>query len=169
MTKVAILIENYFDERELVYPYFRLLEDFDVDVVGTEADTEYFGKSGSFTMKSNISSKEANPDDYEAVYIPGGYSPDGMRGCEDTVDFVKKLHDDGKIVASICHGPWLLADALDLDGVKMTSVPKIKNDFIHAGANWVDEAVVFDNNILTSRTPDDISKQLVKLHEILTK
>ncbi|NVF10685.1 type 1 glutamine amidotransferase [Anaerococcus sp. AGMB00486] len=167
MKKIGVLIENYFDEKELIYPYFRLQEDFKVDLIGTEKNVEYTGKSGSFKMKSNISSKEANPDDYEAIYIPGGFSPDGMRGCEDTIEFINKIHEQNKPIAAICHGPWALADAIDLKGIKMTSVPKIKNDFIHAGCEWIDEAVVIDKNIITSRTPSDISKQVPKFVEMI--
>lgn len=169
MKKVGILIENYFDEKELIYPYFRLKENYEVDLIGTEKDVEYSGKSGSFKMKSDISSKEANPDDYEAIYVPGGFSPDGMRGCKETVEFVKNIHEQNKAIAAICHGPWILADAINLEGIKMTSVPKIKNDFIHAGCEWVDEAVVVDNNIITSRTPADISKQLPKFIDMIEK
>ena len=167
MKKVGILLENLFDERELIYPYYKLKEEFEVELIGSERDTLYTGKSGGFEVKSDISSKEAKVDDYIGLYIPGGYSPDYMRGCKDTLNFVSSFYESGKIIASICHGPWVLADAIDLKGIKMTSVPKIRKDFIHAGADWVDQALVFDKNILTSRTPDDISKQLVKFIELL--
>ena len=166
MKKVAILLENYFDEHEFIYPYHRLREEFEVDIIGTEAKTEHHGKS-SFTVVSDKASADVSADDYEAVYIPGGYSPDGMRGCEATVKFIREMHEKGKLIAAICHGPWLLADAIDLDGVKMTCVPKIKNDFIHAGADWVDEEVVVDGNIITSRTPADLPAQLKKFTELI--
>lgn len=167
MKKIAVLIENLFDEQELIYPYHRLREDYQVDLIGSEAGKEYSGKSGSFKLKSDLSSSEANPDDYIGVYIPGGYSPDGMRGCKDTVDFVKSIHNSGKLVASICHGPWLLVDALDLEGVKVTSTGTIKNDLINAGAQWVDEEVVESENIITSRSPKDLPAQLKVITEKL--
>lgn len=159
MKKVAILLENYFDEHELIYPYHRLRENFQVDLIGTEKDKEYHGKS-SFKIKSDYASKDVNSSDYEGLYIPGGYSPDGMRGCKETVDLVKSFNDENKPIAAICHGPWILSDAIDLKGVEMTSVAKIKNDFIHAGANWVDKEVVVYKNLVTSRTPKDLPEQL---------
>lgn len=168
MKKIAVLIENYFDEQELIYPYHRFREDFEVDLIGSEEGVEYHGKSGSFKLKSDLASKDANPDDYLAVYIPGGYSPDGMRGRQATVDFVKKIYDQDKLVASICHGPWLLVDALDLKGVKLTSTSKIKNDLINAGAEWVDEEVVESKNIITSRSPRDLPAQFKVINKKLT-
>lgn len=160
MKKIALLIENFFDEQELIYPYHRLREDYQVDLIGTEGNKEYFGKSGSFKMKSDISSADANPDDYVGVYIPGGFSPDGMRVCKDTVDFVKKMNEDDKLVAAICHGPWMLAEAMDLEGVRLTSTNHVKTDMINAGADWVDEEVVETGNIVTSRSPEDLPAHL---------
>lgn len=169
MKKIAVLIENYFDEQELIYPYHRFRENFEVDLIGSEADKEYHGKSGSFTLKSDLASKDANPDDYVGVYIPGGYSPDGMRGSQATVDFVKEIYDQDKLVAAICHGPWLLVDAIDLKGHKVTSNAKIKNDLINAGAEWIDDVVVESDNVVTSRSPKDLSAQLKLISEKLEK
>lgn len=169
MKKIAVLIENNFEESELLYPYHRFREDFEVDLVGSEKDKEYIGKSGGLKVKSNIASSEVKASDYEAVYVPGGYSPDAMRKCQATIDFVKKMHDDGKIVAAICHGPWLLVEAGILDGVKATSVKQISTDLKNAGAIWVDEETVVDNKIITARTPKDLPVQIKKIVEELNK
>ena len=156
MKKVAVLLENNFEESELLYPYHRFREDYEVTLVGSEADTEYVGKAGGLKVKSDKASNQVKASDYDAVYIPGGFSPDALRQNEDTVKFVKEMHDAGKIVAAVCHAPWVLAEAEILDGVKARSVPTIATDIKNAGANWVDEECVVDNNIITARTPVDL-------------
>ena len=169
MKKVAILIENKYEEPELIYPYWRLKEDYEVVLVGTEADTEYVGKAGGYKMKSDIASSDAKASDFDAVYIPGGFSPDAMRQSEDTVNFVKEMHEAGKLIGAICHGPWVLAEADILDGVKATSVKTISTDIKNAGANWVDEETVVDNNIVTARTPEDLPAHVSRFVEELGK
>ncbi|WP_296143015.1 type 1 glutamine amidotransferase domain-containing protein [uncultured Anaerococcus sp.] len=169
MKKVAILIENKYEEPELIYPYWRLKEDYEVVLVGTEADTEYVGKAGGYKMKSDIASSDAKASDFDAVYIPGGFSPDAMRQSEDTVNFVKEMHEAGKLIGAICHGPWVLAEADILDGVKATSVKTISTDIKNAGANWVDEETVVDNNIVTARTPEDLPAHVTRFVEELGK
>ena len=169
MKKVAILIENKYEEPELIYPYWRLKEDYEVVLVGTEADTEYVGKAGGYKMKSDITSSDAKASDFDAVYIPGGFSPDAMRQSEDTVNFVKEMHEAGKLIGAICHGPWVLAEADILDGVKATSVKTISTDIKNAGANWVDEETVVDNNIVTARTPEDLPAHVTRFVEELGK
>lgn len=165
MKKIAILIENLFDEEELIAPYHRLREDFEVVLVGSEADKEYKSKAG-FTKKSDVASKDIDAKDFAGVIIPGGFSPDYMRRSEYSVKFVKELHEQGKPVAAICHAGWMLAESLDLNGVKLTSTPTIKTDLVNAGANWVNEEVVVDKNIVTSRSPKDLPafvKEFIKL------
>jgi len=169
MKKVAILIENLFDERELIYPYFRLLEEgYEVDLVGTDKDTVYVSKSG-LKEKSTHSSREVSAEDYDAVIIPGGFSPDNMRRCPETVDFVRQMDKQGKIIAAICHGPWMMASACDLKGKKVTSFFSIKDDLINAGAEYLDEEVVVDGNLITSRTPKDLPAFLKAIIEKLNK
>ncbi len=156
MKKVAILIENLFDERELIYPYFRLLEEgYEVHLIGSEKDTIYTSKSG-LTERSTHSSKGVQAKDYDGVVIPGGFSPDNMRRCKATLDFVKEMDKDKKLIAAICHGPWMMASSCDLKGKNITSFYSIKDDLINAGANYIDEEVVVDGNLITSRTPKDL-------------
>lgn len=165
MKKIAILIENLFDEEELIAPYHRLREDYEVVLVGTEADTEYHSKAG-FKKKSDVASKDVTAEEFAGVIIPGGFSPDYMRRSEDSVKFVKELYESGKPVAAICHAGWMLAESLDLNGVKMTSTSTIKTDMENAGAEWVDEEVVVDKNLVTSRSPKDLPafmKEFIKL------
>lgn len=156
MKKIAILIENLFDERELIYPYYRLLEEgFEVHLVGSKKDTIYTSKSG-VTEKSSHASSEVSANDYDAVVIPGGFSPDHMRRTKATIDFVRDMDQENKPIAAICHGGWMLASACDLKGKKLTSFFSIKDDLINAGAEYLDEEVVVDGNIITSRTPKDL-------------
>ena len=155
MKKIAILIENLFDEKELIYPYFRLKEDFEVHLVGSQKDTVYSGKSG-LTMKSTHGSADVKAEDYAGVLIPGGFSPDNMRRTESTKDLVKEFCSQNKPIAAICHGPWMMASCCDLKGKDITSFFSIKDDLINAGANWVDKELVVSGNLITSRNPNDL-------------
>lgn len=153
--KVAILIENLFDEQELIYPYHRLREEFDVVLVGTEADTVYSSKAG-YAHKSDVASRDINPADFAGVFIPGGFSPDMMRRSEATIAFVRAMDEADKPIAAICHGGWMLASAADIKGKDVTCFFSIIDDLVHAGANYVDKELVISGNILTSRTPKDL-------------
>lgn len=156
MKKIAVLIENLFDERELIYPYYRLLEEgYEVHLVGPEKDQVYSSKAG-VSERSTHGSKDISSKDYVAVVIPGGYSPDHMRRCKATIDFVKDMNKENKVIAGICHGPWMMASCCDLKGKKITAFHSIKDDLINAGAEYLDEEVVVDGNLITSRTPKDL-------------
>lgn len=160
MKKIAVLIENKFEESELLYPYHRFREDFEVTLVGTDADTEYEGKAGSFKLKSDKASSEVSADDFDAIYVPGGFAPDAMRKSEATIKLVKDMHEAGKMIGAVCHGPWMLVEADILRDVKATSVKTIKTDLVNAGAKWEDSELVIDKNIYTARTPKDLPVQI---------
>lgn len=167
MKKIAILIENMFDENELIYPYYRLLEEgYEVDLIGPEKDTSYKSKAG-FEKKSTHASDEVSAKDYDALVIPGGFSPDYMRRTKATVDFVREMNQLEKPIAAICHGPWMLASACDLKGKNVTSFFSIKDDLVNAGAEYIDEEVVVDGNLITSRSPKDLPAFLKAIIEKL--
>jgi protease I len=169
MKRIAILIEDLFNERELIYPYYRLLEEgYEVHLVGPKKDTVYTAKSG-LTEKSTHASNEIRAEDYDGVVIPGGFSPDFMRRTKATVDFVRDMDKLNKPVAAICHGGWMLASACNLKGKKVTSFFSIKDDMVHAGAEYVDEEVVVSGNIITSRNPNDLPVFLKAIIEKLNK
>jgi protease I len=154
--RVCILVENFYEEMELWYPYFRLQEaGCVVDLVGTKAGATYHGKHG-YPATSTLASADVKAADYDLVVIPGGYSPDHMRRCAATVAFAKEAARLDKPLAAICHGGWLLASCADLKGKRVTSFMSIKDDLTNAGALWVDEPVVVDGNLITSRTPQDL-------------
>jgi len=145
-----------FNDQEFWYPYYRLKEaGAQVVVVGSGTAEEYTGKAGTKT------SVDANADaishsEFDGIIIPGGYAPDHMRRHKEMVKLVKALFDADKVVAAICHAGWMLASADILKGRTVTSFFAIKDDLIHAGAEWVDREVVEDGNLITSRKPDDL-------------
>ena len=156
MTRVAVLVADIFEDNELFYPYYRLQEEgFKVDLVGAEKGATYQSKHGAPAI-SDIASKDAKADDYAAVVIPGGYSPDRMRTCPETVRFVKDMNAKNKLIAAICHGPWMMISGCDLHGRTLTGYFSITDDIRNAGAKYVDEEVVVDGNLITSRTPKDL-------------
>ena len=161
MKKVIVLIENLFDDQELIYPYHRLREDFEVVLVGSKKNETYKSKSG-LELKSDYASDEVNSDEFDGLFIPGGFSPDYMRRTVATVDLVKAFAKNKKPIAAICHGPWMLASANAIRGKDVTSVVSIKDDLINAGGNWIDEELVVSDNILTSRSPRDLPALMKK-------
>lgn len=154
--KAIVLIEDMYNDYEFIYPYYRLLEaGADVQVAGPRAGQAYKGKAGT-SAKSTAAAADLNPEDFAGLVIPGGYAPDIMRRHTAMVDLVRKMDAQGKVVAAICHAGWMLASAKVLQGRTVTSFFAIKDDLVHAGANWVDQEVVEDGKLITSRTPDDL-------------
>ncbi|NIR46910.1 type 1 glutamine amidotransferase [candidate division KSB1 bacterium] len=153
--KIAIFIEDIYEDLEFWYPYYRMKEDgAEVTIVGSTKES-YSGKNG-VPAKADIKINDAKTGDFDALIIPGGYAPDRMRRASAMVEFVKAMHEEGKVIAAICHAGWMLISADVLNGKKVTSFFSIKDDMINAGANWVDEEVVRDGNLVTSRKPDDL-------------
>lgn len=154
--KVAILIEDMFNIYEFWYPYYRLLEaGAEVVVVGSGRKGQFTGKPAT-EVKADVAADAVSAADFDGVVIPGGYAPDMMRRYPAMVKLVADAVTSGKMVASICHAGWMLCSAKVLKGRKVTSYFAIKDDMVHAGADWVDAAVVIDKNLVTSRTPDDL-------------
>jgi protease I len=115
----------------------------------------HYDKADTFTVDKTV--EEASADDYDALVIPGGVgNPDTMRGDENAVEFVRDFFERGKPVGVICHGPWMLVEAGVVRGRKVTSWPTLQTDIRNAGGEWVDEEVVVDNGLVTSRKPDDL-------------
>jgi protease I len=154
--KVVLLAENHYQELELWVPYYRLKEEgAEVVVVGTGSSRTYTSKLG-YPVDVNKEAKEIDMAKYDGVVIPGGYAPDLMRRYPEMVRIVKEAHQRGKVIAAICHAGWMLASAGIVKGKKVTGFMAIKDDLINAGANYVDEEVVTDGNLITSRKPDDL-------------
>lgn len=157
MAKVAFIVGEMFEDSELKVPYERVREaGHEPVIVGVEAGRELKGKNGEETVTAERSASEVSASDFDALVIPGGYSPDKIRTAEDMVRLTKEVAGAGKPVAAICHAGWMLAEAGVARGKTLTSWPSIKTDLVNAGAEWVDQEVVEDGNIITSRKPDDL-------------
>ncbi len=167
--KILILIEEMFNVFEFWYPYYRLKEEgAKVVVVGSGSSDIYNGKPGT-QAKADIAADQVSLEGVDGVIIPGGYAPDMMRRYPAMVNIVKALHEDDKLVAAICHAGWMLASAGILSGRSATSFFAIKDDMINAGARWVDQEVVVDGKLVTSRTPDDLPAFMRAVIDILKK
>jgi len=154
--KVAILAEDLYEDLELWYPYYRLKEaGAEVKVVGSGRADTFTSKHG-YPVKPDLTSDQARASDFDAVVIPGGYSPDMMRRKPSMVSFVKDMDAAGKTVAAICHAGWMLVSAGIVSGRKATCFMSVKDDIVAAGADYRDEPVVVDGNLITSRFPGDL-------------
>ena len=153
--KVAILVETLYEDQELWYPFYRMREaGAEVHVVGPHAGS--FTSKHGYPVKADLSASEVRGEDFDAVIIPGGYAPDHMRRHKAMVELVREANRQGKVVAAICHAGWMLASAGVLKGRKATCYMAIKDDVVNAGAEYLDQEVVRDGNLITSRFPDDL-------------
>ena len=154
--RIAILSENMYQEMELWVPYYRLKEEgAEVRVVGAGGAKTYTSKHG-YPVNVDAQADAVSAVEFDAVVIPGGYAPDMMLRHEAMVKLVREAFQQGKVVAAICHAGWMLASAGVLPGKKATSFFAIKDDVTNAGATWVDQEVVVDGNLITSRKPYDL-------------
>jgi len=154
--RVAILVENQYQELELWYPLLRLREEAaDVQVVGPKGKETYTSKHG-YPAMSDLSVDEVKARALDGLIVPGGYAPDLMRRNEKMVKLVRECHQKGKVVAAICHAGWVLVSADILRGKKATCFYSIKDDLTNAGAKFLDQEVVRDGNLITSRNPMDL-------------
>ncbi|MHB8618186.1 MAG: type 1 glutamine amidotransferase domain-containing protein [Chloroflexota bacterium] len=154
--RIAVLAENMYQEMELWYPVYRFREaGAQVTIVGPAGGQTYTSKLG-YPVTTDAAISAVRAADFDAVIIPGGYAPDYMRRSPAMVDFVREMAGQGKVVAGVCHAGWMLCSANVIRGRRVTSFASIKDDMINAGANWVDEEVVRDGNIITSRQPGDL-------------
>jgi len=155
--RIAILAEEGFEDSELADPLRRMREEgAQVTVVGSEAGRTYHGKKGMVSVRSDVSAEDVSADDFDAVIIPGGQAPEKMRLNPAMVSLVQQMNEQGKLIASICHGVQLLISAGVARGKTATSWVGIKDDVLNAGINYVDEALVKDGNLITSRMPADL-------------
>jgi protease I len=154
--KVLLLAENLYQDLEIWVPYYRLKEEgAEVTVVGSGSSRTFTGKYG-YPIEVDKEAKEIDVSLYDGVVIPGGYAPDMMRRYPEMVRIVREAHQKGKVIAAICHAGWMLVSAGILKGKKVTGFFAIKDDLINAGATYVDEEVVRDGKLITSRKPDDL-------------
>jgi len=153
--RVAILVEDFYQDQEVWYPYYRLKEaGADVVFVGT-GKKDYKGKYG-YPLTADLSAEEAAAQAFDAVIVPGGYAPDLLRRDPAVIELVKRADRRGAILGAICHAGWVLCSAGVLRGRTVTCFSAIKDDVINAGATYVDREVVRDGTLITARKPDDL-------------
>ncbi|MFC1285988.1 type 1 glutamine amidotransferase domain-containing protein [Bacillus paralicheniformis] len=154
--KVIALVSDDFEDLELWYPVLRLREEGAiVHLIGEKADHEYKGKYGVPAV-SDYELKSVNIEEYDAVLVPGGWSPDKLRRYPEVLEMIRWFNERKKPIGQICHAGWVLISAGILEGRKVTSTPGIKDDMENAGAVWVNEAAVVDGHIVSSRRPPDL-------------
>ncbi len=152
MKKVAILLEDFVEESEFLYPYYRFQEEgWEVVIVAPEV-REYRGKNG-LKFKSQVRIEDAMEKEFDLVFIPGGYAPDRLRRNKTVLNFVREMYESGKPVCTICHGPWVLISAGLIKGKRVTGYFAIKDDIINAGGNYTGNPYERDDNIFTATDP----------------
>lgn len=167
--KIAVLATDGVEQIELEQPYNSLIDaGAKVELVSLKAvsiqGVHHDRPGDRFGVDKTID--EVSAEDYDGLVLPGGvFNPDALRMNDTAVDFVRDFFKQGKPVAAICHGPWMLAEADVLEGRRVTSWPSIKTDLQNAGANWVDQECVCDNGLVTSRKPDDLDAFCDKMIE----
>ena len=174
--RIAILATDGFEQVELTEPRKALQQaGAKTDVISPQSGEIKGWQLTDWGEKVKVDKQlsSARPEDYDALLLPGGVmSPDKLRMDPEAVSFVKRFFESGKPVAAICHGPWTLVEAGVVKGLTMTSWPSLKTDLKNAGAHWVDETVVTDRNLTTSRKPDDLpafNQRIVEQFSVATQ
>lgn len=167
--KVIQIVSDDFEDLELWYPVLRLREEgATVHIVGQEKEKTYVGKYG-VPIESEYSFKDIDPNEYDAILVPGGWSPDKLRRYDEVLEMIKLMDQQQKPIGQICHAGWVLISADILKGKTVTSTPGIKDDMRNAGANWIDEPVVVDGHIISSRRPPDLPDYMREFIKVLAK
>jgi protease I len=153
--RILIFAAPMFEDMELLYPLYRLREEGAEVVVAGLGKSEYTGKKGH-PVEVDANVEDVSAREFDAVIVPGGYAPDHLRRSEKVLEIVREAFEEGRPVAAICHAGWVPISAGIVKGKRLTSVRAIRDDLVNAGADWVDEAVVVDGNLITSRRPPDL-------------
>ena len=166
-TRLVCLVHENFDDLELWYPVIRLREaGAQVDLAGEEAGREYTGKHGVPAV-TEVSFRDLDPSLYDGVLTPGGWAPDKLRRYSEVKDFVRAMDSGKKLIGMICHAGWVQISAGILKGRQVTSTTAIRDDLENAGARWVDQEVVRDGHIISSRSPKDLPFYLREIIDFL--
>jgi protease I len=167
--KIAILIEDNYQTLEAWYPYLRLREEeIETVFVGTGRKDEFTSEKG-YPAKADIPVKKAKAKEFAGVICPGGYAPDLLRRNDEILNFIKEIYDEGKLVAAICHAGWMLVSTGIAAGKNVTCFHSIKDDLVNAGATYLDQEVVVDGNVITSRNPFDLPDFCREIVQFLKK
>ena len=157
MARIAVPLAEDFEDSEFTVPCERLrTAGHEVIVVGSKKGESVKGKRGKAEVTIDAAAKDVRFEDFDALVIPGGYSPDKLRTDADVVMLIRKFAKSGKLVAAICHGPQLLIEADVVGGKTLTSWPSVRRDIENAGGHWVDKEICADGSLVTSRKPEDL-------------
>ncbi len=157
MSKIAFVLGEDFEDSEFRKPYDALkASGHTIDIIGAKAGATVKGKKGKEKIRIEKAAGDVDASSYDALVIPGGYSPDHLRMDDKVVALTQTMLREGKVVAAVCHGPQLLIEAEGVKGRVVTSWPSVRKDLENAGATWVDEEVHVDGKLITSRKPDDL-------------
>lgn len=167
MARIAIVVGEDFEDSELMKPLEELrASGHTVELLGVEAGKAIKGKKGTeVTIEARAADRDATS--YDAIVIPGGYSPDHLRTDKDVVRFVQNAVHADKVIAAVCHGPQLLIEADAVEDKQLTSWPSVRTDLLNAGAKWVDREVVIDGKLITSRKPGDLPAFITAIRDQL--
>jgi protease I len=165
--KVLSFVHEDCEDLELWYPVLRLREEgATVHLVGEDAGYTYKGKYG-VPATSDFAFKDVDPNDYDALLVPGGWAPDKLRRFKEVIEIVRHMEERKKPIGQICHAGWVLISAKILNGKTVTSTPGIRDDMENAGATWLDEAVVVDGHLISSRRPPDLPDYMKAFIQVL--
>ncbi len=154
--RILMFVEDLYEDLELLYPKIRLTEaGAEVVVAAPQPGKVYHGKHG-YPFQTSVAIDDVKAEDFDGVILSGGFAPDRLRRSEKVKALTRQIHQDGKLIAHICHGGWIAISAGIMKGHTCTSTPGIKDDLENAGATWVNQSVVVDGNMISSRNPDDL-------------
>lgn len=156
--RVIALVDHDFEDLELWYPILRLQEEgATVHLIGSRAKHTYIGKYGVPAVSDfGFKDLQASAGNYDGILVPGGWAPDQLRRYPEVIQYIQEMNKEEKVIGQICHAGWVLISADILKGKTVTSTPGIKDDMTNAGATWIDEAVVVDGHLISSRRPPDL-------------
>ncbi|PWK15666.1 type 1 glutamine amidotransferase domain-containing protein [Tumebacillus permanentifrigoris] len=165
--RVLSFVDEEFEDLELWYPIYRAREEgAEVVLIGPKQGQVYHGKYG-VPAQADLALADVNADDYDAVLVPGGWAPDKLRRYPEVLEIVRKMDEQQKPIGQICHAGWVLISAKILQGRKVTSTPGIRDDMENAGATWIDEPVVIDGHLVSSRRPPDLPEYAKAFCDVL--
>jgi protease I len=167
-SKVLMFVDEQYEDLELWYPKIRLKEeDVEVIVAGSVKGRIFSGKHG-YPCKADASFDEVKEEEFDGLIIPGGFAPDKLRRIPKVLQLTQQFHNEGKLIAHICHAGWIPVSAKIIKGYKCTSSPGIKDDLINAGAVWVNKPVVIDRNMISGQGPNDLPEFCKKIINYLS-
>jgi protease I len=154
--RVVVLVANLYQEIEFWYPVMRFKELGARVTIASMRTGETYGSKLGYPVQADVSVDDIDPSQFDALVIPGGLAPEALRTSAGTLDLVRKAFEQDKVVAAICHAPWVLVSAGVIQGRRVTSVGPVRDDVVNGGGNWVDQSIVTDGRLITGQLPNDV-------------